>query len=124
MYAGAEMFTYLLVSWLSLSFLLWVTGKLVPGFHVNGVRGALIVGAIFGVLMWALSGPLYAIIGVSTLSLGFIFSFVTKLVVSAILLKLADALSDHLTIKGFVPALIGALVMSVVSAIEAALFHH
>ena len=117
------MFTYLLVSWLSLSFLLWVTGKLVPGFQVNGVRGALIVGAIFGVLMWALSGPLFVIIGVSTLSLGFIFKFVTKLVVSAILLKLADALTDHLTIRGFVPALIGALVMSIVSSIESWLFH-
>ena len=122
MYARRQMFTYLLVSWLSLSFLLWVTGKLVPGFHVNGARGALIVGAIFGVLLWALSGPLYAIIGVSTLSLGFIFSFVTKLVVSALLLKLADALSDHLTIDGFAPALIGAVVMSVVSSIENWLF--
>jgi putative membrane protein len=123
MYAPPQMFTYLLVSWLSLSFLLWLTGKLVPGFHVNGLRGALIVGAIFGVLMWALSGPLYVIIGVSTLSLGFIFRFVTKLVVSAILLKLADALTDHLTIRGFMPALIGAVVMSVVSSIENWLFH-
>jgi putative membrane protein len=123
MYAPPQMFTYLLVSWLSLSFLLWVTGKLVPGFHVNGLRRALVVGAIFGVLMWALSGPLYVIIGVSTLSLGFIFKFVTKLVVSAILLKLADALTDHLTIRGFMPALIGAVVMSVVSSIENWLFH-
>jgi putative membrane protein len=117
------MLTYLLISWLSLSLMLWITGKVVPGFRVNGVRGALVVGAIFGVLLWALSGPLYAIIGVSTLSLGFIFSFVTKLIVSAILLKLADALSDHLTINGFMPALIAAIVMSVVSSIEGWLFH-
>src|SRR5262245_56654621 len=123
MYAAAPMFTYLLVSWLSLSFLLWVTGKVVPGFQVNGVRGALVVGAIFGILMCALSGPLFVIIGVSTLSLGFIFKFVTKLVESAVLLKLADALTDHLTIRGFVPALIGAVVMSVVSSIENWLFH-
>src|SRR5262245_5226909 len=62
----------LLISWLSLSLTLWVTSLVVPGFKVNGVKGGLIVGAIVGVLLWLLSGPLYTIIGIGTLSLGFI----------------------------------------------------
>jgi putative membrane protein len=114
---------YLLASWLSLSLTLFVTGMVVPGFRVNGMRGALIVGAIFGVLLWALSGPLYALIGVSTLFIGFIFSFITKLIVSAILLKLTDALSDNLTIDDFGSALIAAVVLSLVSSIGGWLFH-
>lgn len=113
----------LIVSWLSLSFTLWITAMIVPGFRVNGLRGALIVGAICGVLFWALSGPLYALIGISTFFIGFLFSFITKLVVSAILLKLADALSDNLTIDSFGSAFIGALVLTIVGMVGGWIFH-
>jgi putative membrane protein len=56
---------------------------------------------------------LFVIIGIGTLGLGFLLAFVTRWVVNAILLKVTDALTDRLTIRGFGPALLAALVMSV-----------
>ena len=108
----------ILVSWLVLSVAVWVTGRLVPGFEVRGgAAGAIVVGAVFGVLHWALGKLLFALLVVGTLGLGYLLAFVTRWVVSAILLKLADALTDKLTIRTWGTALVGAAVMSLLAAI-------
>jgi putative membrane protein len=52
----------------------------------------------------------------NVVTLGLI-SFVVHLIVTAIMIKLADKLFDDFEIKGFTPALIIALVMAVVGAI-------
>jgi putative membrane protein len=111
-----------LVSWLVLSLAVWVTARLVPGFEVKGgATGAIVVGALFGVLHWALGKLLFAVLVVGTLGLGYLLAFLTRWVVSAILLKLADALTDKLTIRSWGTALVGAAVMSLLSAVGDAL---
>jgi putative membrane protein len=112
----------LIISWLGLSLGLWVTAMLVPGFRVNGVRGALVVGAVFGVLHWAIGWLLFVVIGFSTLLLGFVFAFITWWIVSAILLKLTDAMTDNLSIDRFSTALIASGVLSLVSLVGRFLF--
>ena len=113
---------HLLVSWLSLSLALFVTSLVVPGFRIDGFKGALVVGAVFGVLNFAIGWLLFGIIGFSTLFIGFIFAFVTRWIVDAILLKLTDAFTDSLSIDGFPTALIASAVLSLVSAVESWLF--
>jgi putative membrane protein len=113
----------LLVSWLGLSFGLWLTALLVPGFKIEGVKGALVVGAVFGLLHWAIGWLIFTVIGIGTLFLGFVFAFLTRWVVTAIVLKMADALTESLSIDSFRTALVGSAVLSVLSAVGNAVMH-
>jgi putative membrane protein len=108
---------HLLVSWIGLSLGLWLTAALVPGFEIKGVKGALVVGAVFGVLHWAIGWFIFTLIGIGTLFLGFVFAFLTRWIVTAIILKMADALTESLAIDSFRTALVGSAVLSVLSAI-------
>ncbi len=113
-----------LVSWLVLSVAVWVTSRLVRGFEVSGgAAGAIVVGALFGVLHWALGKLMFAVLVVGTLGLGYLLAFVTRWVVSALLLKLVDALTDKLTIRTWGTALVGAAVMSLLAAVGDAVVH-
>jgi putative membrane protein len=112
----------LLASWLSLSVTLYITALIVPGFRISGIRGALVVGAIFGLLNWAIGWFIFGLIGISTLLIGFLFAFVTRWIVNAILLKLTDAFTDHMDVDGFGTALIASAVLSLVSAVLTWLF--
>jgi putative membrane protein len=113
-----------LVSWLVLSLAVWATSRLVRGFEVRGgAAGAIVVGALFGVLHWALGRLFFAVLVVGTLGLGYLLAFVTRWVVSAILLKLVDALTDKLTIRTWGTALVAAAVMSLLAAVGDAVVH-
>ncbi len=105
---------HIVVSWLVLSLAVWVTALILPGFKVRGVGGALVVGAIFGLLNFALGWLFFVIIGLGTLGLGFLLAFITRWIVDAIILKITDALTDRLEIRSFGWAMAAALVMSLV----------
>jgi putative membrane protein len=107
----------LLFSWLILSAAVWFTAMILPGFHVRSPASALVVAAVFGVLNFFLGWILFGLLGLMTLGLGFLLAFLTRLVVNAILLKLTDAMTDHLTIDSFKWALGGALLMSVLGTL-------
>lgn len=110
---------HLLVSWLTLSLGLYVTAMLVPGFEVrNGFRGALLVGAVFGALHFAIGWFLFVLIGIGTLFVGFIFAFLTRWIVTAIVLKLVDSLSETLVINRFRTALVASAVLGIFSAVS------
>lgn len=102
----------MLISWLVLSLSIWLTAVILPGFRVTGLGGAIIVAAIFGVLNWLLGRLLFTMIGFGTLGVGFLLAFITRWVVNTLLLKLTDALSKSLEIRGWGTAFVGALLMS------------
>jgi putative membrane protein len=102
----------LIVTWVVLSLGLWLISALVPGFHLKGFGDALVVGAVFGILNWALGWLLFTIIGVGTLFIGFVFDFITRWVVTAIVLKLTDSVTDRLSIDSFKTALVAAAILS------------
>ncbi len=107
----------IIVSWLVLSLAVWVTAMVLPGFKVRGFGGALIVAALFGLLNWLLGWLLFVLIGLGTLGLGFLLAFITRWIVDALVLKIVDAATDRLEIKGFSWALAAALVMSAVGTL-------
>lgn len=108
----------LLISWLVLTFAFVVTSKLVDGFQLKGGLGSqLLVAAIFAILNVVLGRFLFVALGIASLGLGFLLSFITRLVVGAILLKLTDALTSRLKVKSFGTAFVAALVMSIVAAV-------
>ncbi len=107
----------LLLSWLILSLAVWLTAAVLPGFHVKSFGSAVLVAAIFGVLNFLLGWLLFAIFAVATLGLAWLLAFITRWIIDAIVLKLTDSLTDHLTIDGFGWALGGALMMSAIGTI-------
>lgn len=102
----------ILLSWLVLSVAVWVTAMVLPGFHVRSFGSAIVVAAIFGVLNFLLGWLLFAIFTVATLGLAWLFAFITRWIINALLLKLTDSLTTQLRIDGFKWALAGALMMS------------
>jgi len=102
----------LILSWLILSFAVWLTAVILPGFHVRSVGSAILVAALFGILNFFLGWIFFVLFTVATLGLAWLLAFLTRWIINAILLKLTDALTDRLTIDGFGWALAGALMMS------------
>lgn len=114
---------HLLAAWVTLAFGLWIISALVPGFRVNGFKGALIGGAVFAVIHFFVGWFLFVMIGLGTLFLGFIFAFITRWIVTAIVLKMAGAVSDNIDVDTFRTALIASGLLSVLSAIRDVLLH-
>jgi putative membrane protein len=107
----------LLLSWLILSFAVWVTAVVLPGFHVQSFGSAILVAAIFGILNFLLGWLLFAIFTIATLGIAWLLAFITRWIINAILLVLTDRLTEHLKIDSFGWALGGALMMSVIGTL-------
>ena len=105
------------LSWLILSLAVWVTAELLPGFHVKSFGSAILVAALFGVLNYLLGWLFFVVLTIATLGLALLLAFLTRWVINAIILKITDALTDHLTIDSFGWALGGALMMSAIGTL-------
>ena len=103
---------HVLIQWLVLSFAFWLTSRIIPGFQIPRMSDAIVVAAIFGIVNFLLGAILYYAIGILTLGIGLLLSFVTHWFVNAILLQTTNALTSRLTVRSFGIALIAALVMS------------
>jgi putative membrane protein len=115
---------HFLLEWLILALAFWLTALIVPGFRLRGWWDAVVVAAIFGIVNFLLGTLLYYAIGIVTLGLGLLLSFITHWIVNAILLKLTDALSSRLEVRSIGTALLAALVMSVLGKIGIYLLQH
>jgi putative membrane protein len=103
----------LLVSWLSVALGLWLSQKVVPNFRLEGDwKSYVLIAALLGVLQFLLGWLIYVLLGIATLGLGFLFGFLTRLAASAVVLLIADKLSRRLSIGGFLPAFLAAVVLA------------
>lgn len=103
------MTTYL-IHWLLATLVLIVTAHIVPGMKINSLPAALfaaIVVGIVNIIVW----PVLAFI---TLPLTIITFGLFLLVVNGIALKIAAALSPGFSIKGFLPAVVGSIALTLV----------
>jgi putative membrane protein len=102
------MLAHLLLDWVLSAFLLLLIAQLLPGFHIAGVGSALIAVIVVG-LINATLGLLLRIIAfpLTLLTFGLFL-----LVINAIVLKIAAALMPGFSIRGFFPAFIAALLLS------------
>jgi putative membrane protein len=103
----------LLLHWILSAIALWIVANFVPGIHVSGAKAALIAALVIG-LINATLGLLIKIITfpLTILTLG-LFWFV----VNALMLELASQFVHGFEVRGFIPALIGAVLMSLVSSV-------
>ncbi len=103
----------LLLNWVLSALAVWIVSRVVPGISVSGPMAALIaalaigfINATLGALLKILTFPL------TLLTLG-LFWFV----INAAMLKLASALVPGFEVHGFAAALIGAILLSLVSSL-------
>ncbi|MGC1373026.1 MAG: phage holin family protein [Candidatus Sulfotelmatobacter sp.] len=102
----------LLLNWVLSALAVWIVARVVPGIYVSGPFAALIaalvigfINATIGLLLKILTFPL------TLLTLGFFW-----FVINALMLELASALlSPGFHVRGFWPALVGAVVLSLVN---------
>jgi putative membrane protein len=96
---------------------LWVASEIVPGISIGRTRTLLLAALLLGVVN-AIVRPVLVVLTfpITVVTLGLFL-----LVINAAMLGLVAALLSELRIQGFVPALLGSLVVSAVSWVGARL---
>jgi len=101
----------LVLRWVLNAFALWVVSVVVPGIHADGVAATFVAALVLGILN-ALVRPLLLLVTlpINLLTLG-LFTFV----INALMLEMTSGFVRGFKVDGFGPALLGALLLSVVS---------
>jgi putative membrane protein len=96
------------------AFLLWVVAQIVPGIRFDGsIAALLLLGLIFGIV----NAVIKPIVLLLTLPLTILTLGLFALVVNALMLMLTSAFSPSYAVDGFLAALLGSIVISILSAI-------
>lgn len=104
----------ILGSWLVLALSVYATALLLPGFRIRTTTSALVVAALFGVLHYLLGWLFFTVFTVLTLGIAYLLAFITRIIISAIILVIVARVSTHLVLDGYRWALYGAVVMSLI----------
>jgi putative membrane protein len=101
----------LLLRWVLNAFALWVVSEIVPGIHADGVTATFVAALVLGILN-ALVRPVVLLLTlpINLMTLG-LFTFV----INAFMLEMTTAFVREFTIDGFGPAVLGAVLLSLVS---------
>ena len=109
---------HFLLTWLITAVSLLITAHFIPGFTISSIGAAAIAAVVIGLVNATVRPILFWLtLPVTILTLG-LFSFV----LNALTLWLASSVTPGFDIDGFLPALIGSLVLSVVSGLLHAIF--
>ena len=102
-----------LLKWLVSAISLLIVAHFVPGFHVTSFPAALIAAVVVGLV----NGTLGAVLKFFTWPLRVLTLGLLTWVINAGMLKLASSFVDGFRIDGWGPALIGALLLAIVSTV-------
>jgi putative membrane protein len=103
---------YFLVTWLLTAIALMITAYIVPGFTVTSFVAALVAAIVLG-LVNAIVKPLLVIL---TLPLTLVTLGLFLFVINAITILIAGAITPGFSVAGFVPALVGSIVLTLVAS--------
>jgi putative membrane protein len=105
--------TRLLVNWLISALSLVIVANVIRGFQISGFGAALIAAIVVGFV----NGTLGFILKLITFPLSIITLGLFWFVINALMLKFAAALVPGFRIDGFLPAFLGAIVLSLVNMV-------
>jgi putative membrane protein len=101
----------LLVRWLVNAVSLLIVAYIVPGFELHGIGAALIAAIVFGLV----NATLGLVLKVVTFPLTIVTFGFFLIVINAIMLKMAASVTPGFVVHTWTAALIGAIVLSLVS---------
>ncbi|HLM98456.1 MAG TPA: phage holin family protein [Bryobacteraceae bacterium] len=101
---------HLLVNWLVSAVSLMIVAAIVPGIEIDGFGTALIAAVVIGLV----NATLGFFLKILTFPLTLITLGAFLFVINALMLKVAAALLRGFRVKGFAPALLGAILLSLV----------
>jgi putative membrane protein len=109
----ADMLVHLIVSWLVAALALWIVSRIVDGIVVRNFGDALIATAVIAILD-ATVKPILKFFAwpLTVLTLGLFL-----LVINAFLLILASMLSPGFRVRGFLNALVGSLLLTILTTV-------
>ncbi|MCU1286322.1 MAG: putative rane protein [Acidobacteriales bacterium] len=101
----------LLLNWLLSAVSLLIVTRIVPGFVVTGFGPALIAVIVIGLV----NGTIGFFLKVLTFPLTILTLGIFWLIINALMLMLASAIVPGFKVEGFLPAFLGAIVLSLVN---------
>jgi len=104
---------HLLVRWITSAVLLLIVAHVVPGFHVDGLRSALIAALVIGLV----NATLGVFLKIVTFPLTLLTLGLFMLIINALMLMFASSFVSGFIVHGFVPAFWGALLLSLLGMI-------
>jgi putative membrane protein len=104
---------HILFRWLVNTAVILIVASLIPGIHVNNFLTALIVALVLGIINVTIK-PLLTVL---TLPITIITLGLFLFVINACMLLLTAALVPGFSITGFIPALLGSVVISLLNFI-------
>ncbi|HEX2678689.1 MAG TPA: phage holin family protein [Polyangiales bacterium] len=111
------MLVNILVSWAAATLGLWVAAQVLRGVRLRSFNDAVWAGALLGVLQAVLSGPIFFLLGIGTLGIGFLLWFITRWIAAAIVVLIASRLSSRFEVTGFMNALLTALFVTLAGSV-------
>lgn len=103
----------MLVHWVLSALALLLVSRYVPGFEVPGFWTAMLAAVVIGFV----NGTLGFLLKVFTFPLSIVTFGIFLLVINAVMLKLAAMLVPGFVIIGFMPALIGAVMLALLNMV-------
>jgi putative membrane protein len=101
----------MLLNWVLSALAVWIVSRVVPGIYVSGAVAALIAALVIGFI----NATLGVVLKVITFPLTIVTLGLFWLVINGLMLELASAFVPGFQIRGFLAALIGAIVLSLVN---------
>jgi putative membrane protein len=108
-----SMLVHIIIGWLVSALALWLVAQIVPGIEVRDFGAALLATVVIAIVN-ALIGPILRFVAwpLTFLTLGLF-----KLVINAVLLKLASMFAPGFRVRGFLDALLGALLLTILDSV-------
>ena len=107
------MLLHIIVSWFVSALALWIVAQIIPGIEVRGFSAALFATVVIA-LVNATVGPVLRFFGFPLI---FLTLGLFLLVINALLLKLASLFTPGFRVHGFLSAVAGSVVLTIVTAI-------
>jgi len=104
---------HIVVEWVVSALALWLVAQIVPGIEVSGFGAAMIATVVIAIVS-AFVGPILRFLAfpITFLTLGLFL-----LVINACLLKLASLFTPGFRVHGFLNAILGALLLTIVGSV-------
>lgn len=107
------MLLHIIVSWFVSALALWIVAQIIPGLYVRGFGSALIATIVIAIVNGTIGIVLkFLLFPITFLTLGLFL-----LVINAFLLKLASLLTPGFAVRGFLSAVLGSVVLSILNVI-------